>query len=65
MAVPKRKTTPSKRDMRRAQHDKVTPVQLASCENCGEARLPHRACPACGHYKGRRVAPTKTPTGNG
>ena len=39
MAVPKRKTTPSKRDMRRAQHDKVTPVQVISCENCGEARL--------------------------
>lgn len=58
MAVPKRKKTPPKRDMRRAQHDKVTPVQLVSCENCGEAKLPHRACPACGHYKGRKVAAT-------
>ncbi|EYF03167.1 50S ribosomal protein L32 [Chondromyces apiculatus] len=58
MAVPKRKKTPPKRDMRRAQHDKVTPVQVISCENCGEARLPHRACGACGHYNGRKVAPT-------
>ena len=59
MAVPKRKTTASKRDMRRAQHDKVTPVQLAKCENCGEATLPHRACGACGHSKGRKVKATK------
>lgn len=59
MAVPKRKTTASKRDMRRAQHDKVTPVQLAKCEHCGEAVLPHRACGACGHYKGRKVKATK------
>ena len=34
MAVPKRKTTPSKRDMRRANHDKVVPVQRAACEQC-------------------------------
>lgn len=62
MAVPKRKTTPSKRDMRRAQHDKVTPVQVTACEKCGETALPHRACPACGHYKGRKVKPaTSTP----
>ncbi len=60
MAVPKRKTTPSKRDMRRANHDKVTPVQLAACAHCGEATLPHRACAACGFYKGRKVKATKT-----
>ena len=60
MAVPKRKTTASKRDMRRAQHDKVTPVQVVSCEHCGEATLPHRACGACGWYKGRKVKATKT-----
>ncbi len=61
MAVPKRKTTASKRDMRRANHDKVTPVQLVKCEHCGEAALPHRACAACGFYKGRKVKATKTP----
>lgn len=61
MAVPKRKTTPPKRDMRRANHDKVTPVQLVACANCGEATRPHRACPACGHYKGRKAVATKTP----
>jgi large subunit ribosomal protein L32 len=45
--------------MRRANHDKVTPVQLAACENCGEATLQHRACGACGHYKGRKVTAKK------
>ena len=59
MAVPKRKTTPSKRDMRRANHDKVTPVQLIACANCGEPSLPHRACAACGQYKSRQVVPAK------
>jgi large subunit ribosomal protein L32 len=59
VAVPKRKTTPSKRDMRRANHDKVTPVQLVSCENCGDARLPHRACGSCGFYNGRKAKSTK------
>jgi large subunit ribosomal protein L32 len=63
VAVPKRKTTASKRDMRRANHDKVTPVQLVKCENCGEAALPHRACSACGHYKGRKVKATKAASG--
>ena len=55
MAVPKRKTTPSKSKMRRQQHDKVTPVQIASCAKCGEPTLPHRACAGCGYYKGRKV----------
>lgn len=61
MAVPKRKTTSSKSKMRRANHDKVTPVQLSACGHCGEATLPHRACGACGYYDGRKVKATKTP----
>jgi large subunit ribosomal protein L32 len=43
--------------MRRAQHDKVTPIQLVACEKCGEPSLAHRACGACGHYKGRKIKP--------
>jgi large subunit ribosomal protein L32 len=57
VAVPKRRKSQSKRDMRRANHDKVTPPNLAVCPKCGEAMLPHRVCPACGYYKGRRVRP--------
>ena len=61
MAVPKRKKTPPKRDMRRANHDKVTPVAVVACPNCGEATRPHRACGACGFYKGRKAVGVKTP----
>lgn len=55
MAVPKRRKSSSKRDKRRANHDKVTPRQYITCNNCGEVALPHRACSACGWYKGRQV----------
>lgn len=58
MAVPKRRTTRMKRDMRRANHDKVEPVQLVACPNCGDMMIPHRVCGACGHYKGRAVKAT-------
>ena len=54
MAVPKRKKSKSKRDMRRA-HDKVVAPNLSNCPQCGEATLPHHACPSCGTYKGRAV----------
>jgi len=55
VAVPKRRTSRSKRNMRRANHDKVTPVQLIACAKCGEPVIPHRACAACGFYKDREV----------
>lgn len=55
MAVPKRRTSRSKRDMRRANHDKVVAPNLSPCPKCGEPVVPHRACASCGHYKGRSV----------
>jgi large subunit ribosomal protein L32 len=55
VAVPKRRTSRSKRDMRRANHDKVAAPTLVACPNCGEPAVPHRACASCGHYKGRAV----------
>ena len=55
MAVPKRRTSRSKRNMRRANHDKVTAPNLVSCPNCGEPKVSHRACASCGHYNGREV----------
>lgn len=55
MAVPKRRKSASKRDKRRAQHDKIGPVQIITCTNCGDVTMPHRVCGSCGFYKGRRV----------
>ncbi|MEK7799304.1 MAG: 50S ribosomal protein L32, partial [Acidobacteriota bacterium] len=44
----------ARRDKRRA-HDALTRPILSQCPNCHEAKLPHRVCPHCGHYKGREV----------
>lgn len=54
MAVPKRKTSKSRRDMRRA-HNKLEGPNLTTCPECGEAVEPHHACKSCGAYKGRNV----------
>ena len=54
MAVPKRKTSKSKRDKRRT-HDNISAPELVKCPQCGEAKLPHHACPGCGEYKGQSV----------
>jgi large subunit ribosomal protein L32 len=60
VAVPKRRKSSSKRDMRRANHDKVTVVNLIACPNCKEPCVPHRVCPACGFYRGAQVKSVKT-----
>ena len=54
MAVPKKKTSKSKRDMRRA-HDSVNPPGISLCPQCKEPKQPHRVCPSCGTYKGKEV----------
>jgi len=54
MAVPKRKTSKSKRNMRRA-HDGITVAGMSVCPECGEMMRPHHACQSCGQYKGREV----------
>jgi len=55
MAVPKKRMSRTRRNRRRANHDRVTTPGLITCSNCGEKMLPHRVCPACGHYKGREI----------
>jgi len=54
MAVPKHKTSKSKRDMRRS-HQRLEAPSLSTCPECGEAKLPHHVCPKCGQYKGKQV----------
>jgi large subunit ribosomal protein L32 len=54
MPLPKRKTSKSKRDKRRT-HQKIEPLNLTKCPQCGDAMLPHHVCPSCGNYKGRAV----------
>ena len=54
MAVPKRKVSPSRRNMRRA-HDSLQSTAHHECSNCGELKRPHHVCPSCGQYDGRDV----------
>ena len=51
MAVPFRKVSKTRRNMRRT-HYKITANGLVECSNCGAKIRPHRACPKCGFYKG-------------
>jgi large subunit ribosomal protein L32 len=59
MAVPKRKTSKSRRDKRRATH-KVSIPALVECPQCHQPKRPHHVCPTCGTYRGREVAPLRT-----
>lgn len=54
MAVPKRRTTKSKRNMRR-MHIFIKEPTLVTCDKCKEQKLPHTVCSHCGYYKGREV----------
>ena len=58
MAVPKHKTSKSKRDMRRS-HQALEAPSLSTCPECGETKLPHHVCPSCGQYKGKKVTEGK------
>jgi large subunit ribosomal protein L32 len=58
MAVPKRKTSKSRRDKRRATHS-ITAAKVNVCENCGQPKRPHHLCGTCGTYKRREVEPLR------
>ncbi len=58
MAVPKRKTSKSRRDKRRT-HYKATMPTVATCSNCSEPCRPHNICSNCGHYNGKKVLEVK------
>lgn len=54
MAVPKRKTTPSRAGMRRS-HDALSTPAFAECSSCGEPKRPHNVCSHCGAYNKKEV----------
>jgi large subunit ribosomal protein L32 len=54
MAVPKKRTSRTRRDKRQATH-KAGKATLNLCPRCHSPRIPHRVCPTCGTYKGREV----------
>ncbi|BCP55661.1 50S ribosomal protein L32 [Kaistia sp. 32K] len=59
MAVPKRKTSPSKRNMRRS-HDALTQPAYTEDKNSGELRRPHHIDLKTGMYRGRQILTPKS-----
>jgi large subunit ribosomal protein L32 len=60
MAVPKKRTSKSRRGMRRS-HDALkftAAVEVCTAAGCGELKVRHHVCAACGEYRGRQVVLT-------
>lgn len=53
-AVPARKVSKTRKNKRKTHLKKEAPTFI-KCKNCGEVVAPHRACTACGYYKGKEV----------
>ena len=60
MAVPKRKTSKSKRNMRRS-HDTLEYINIIEDKESGESRLSHRIDLSTGMYKNRQIIIKKEP----
>ena len=58
MAVPKRKTTPSKRGMRRSADALKAPTYIED-QNSGELRRPHHIDLKTGMYRGKQILKVK------
>ena len=54
MAVPKRKTSKSRRDKRRS-HQKISSINIIEDKKSGEYRLSHHVDLKTGFYNGRQV----------
>ena len=54
MAPPKKRTSKSRRNMRRSHHAKTNP-SLSVCPRCAEPKLPHRVCVHCGYYRDKEI----------
>ena len=63
MAVPKRKTSVSKRNMRRS-HDSLKKINVILDKDSGEPRLSHKIDISTGIYKGRQILTKKTKENN-
>lgn len=54
MAVPKSKTSKSKRNKRRT-HDRLNIVNITECPRCHSKKISHRVCENCGYYSENEV----------
>ncbi|MDR1982368.1 MAG: 50S ribosomal protein L32 [Holosporaceae bacterium] len=58
MAVPKKKISKSRRDMRRS-HLALAPTNVTACPHCGESKFSHHVCNNCGMYKNHQILKDK------
>ena len=54
MAVPKRRTSKSRKGARRA-HDSLAVPHLMNCSRCNAVIERHTICSECGYYRGKPV----------
>jgi len=54
VAVPKRKTSKSKRDKRRT-HDRLKILNITECPRCHSKKISHRVCGNCGYYSENEI----------
>ena len=59
MAVPKRKQSPSRTGMRRAQTLKFSSKNVVDDKKSGESRLPHHLDLKTGMYRGKQILDPK------
>ena len=59
MAVPKRKTSYSKKNMRRS-HNGIKDTNIVLDKESGEPRIPHRIDASTGMYNGRKILNIKS-----
>lgn len=60
MPNPKKKFSKSRRNHRRAQYyNRLSAPEVTTCPECGAPAQRHRACGACGTYRGRKVLEVK------
>ena len=55
MAVPKRKQSHSRTNLRRSNNSKLTAPAMVKCSKCGELNLTHHVCSACGYYGDKEI----------
>lgn len=58
MPLPKRRQSKT-RGKKRRTHYKSTLASVTTCAQCSQPKMPHRACPNCGYYRGRPVIAAK------
>lgn len=54
MAVPKRRTSTTRKKKRRTHLGLKLP-NMNECPKCGEMKRNHHVCPSCGYYGGDKI----------